>query len=81
MSPNLPLAADERDEHLRAVRPPPPSHPDDGPSVLDVPRLGALPASLKPQSEPGEGPMSLTSWLAMVALFLLGTLITYLVER
>jgi len=64
------------------VLPPPPSTPDDGPDALEVPPLGAPPTSLQASlsGSPTRG-FSLRVWVAFVALFLLGTGVTFLVQR
>ena len=76
-----PLSMNEPDERQRAVLPPPPSHPDDGPSALSVPPLGLPPASLKVAPLATGNGMPVRTWLAMVALFLLGTGVTYFFQR
>ncbi len=76
-----PLAMNEPNGRPRAVLPPPPSHPDDGPSALDVPPLGLPPASLQVAPLQTSRAVSLRTWLAMVVLFVLGTAVTYLLER
>ena len=70
-------------EHQHAVLPPPPSTPDDGPSALDVPPLAAPPRSLQPQRAMlgQKWSFPLRTWLAFVALFVVGTLVTYLLQR
>lgn len=75
---------DDRVERSFAVLPPPPSTPDDGPSALEVPPLAAPPASLRPvQARGGRGKYSfpVRVWAAFVTLFVLGTVITFLLER
>jgi hypothetical protein len=66
-----------------AVLPPPPSSPDDGPSALDVPPLAAPPRSLHPSRlrVPSKWSFPLRTWAAFVLLFVVGTLVTYFLER
>jgi hypothetical protein len=69
-------------ERPNAVLPPPPSTPDDGPESLVVPRLGKPPASLHHTPEPRLfAGFPLRTWATFVALFLLGTVLTLLIER
>jgi hypothetical protein len=72
-----PLLMTELNARPRAVLLPPPSHPDDGPSALEVPPLGLPPASLKPAPPATNGPLPVRAWIVMVALFLLGTALSY----
>jgi hypothetical protein len=75
------------DDDLRgkpAVLPPAPSHPDDGPGeALKVPRLEPPPPSLKPsaQAEAGLAGESRGFWLLLIALFVLGTAVTFYFQR
>jgi hypothetical protein len=71
----------EPNERPHAVLPPPPSHPDDGPSALDVPPLGLPPASLKVAPPETSSALPLRAWLALVVLFVVGTAVTYLLQR
>jgi hypothetical protein len=75
--PPRPLQMTEPNERTRAVLPPPPSHPDDGPSALEVPPLGLPPKSLKVEPIETSGSLPIRAWVAIVALFLLGTALTY----
>jgi len=70
-------------EHLHAVLPPPPSTPDDGPSLLSVPPLDAPPRSLQVSRVMVGRKWSfpLRTWAAFLALFVVGTLVTYLLQR
>jgi hypothetical protein len=68
-------------EHQHAVLPPPPSTPDDGPSALDVPPLAAPPRSLQPARGGGLGSVPLRTWLACASLFVIGTVVTFLLRR
>jgi hypothetical protein len=71
-------------ERPHAVLPPPPSTPDDGPSALEVPPLGLPPRSLElmqGRSEPRKYSFPLRTWAALVGLFVVGTIVTYLLER
>ncbi len=70
-------------EHLHAVLPPPPSTPDDGPSLLSVPPLDAPPRSLQVSrvTVGRKWSFPLRTWAAFIALFAVGTLVTYLLER
>jgi hypothetical protein len=70
-------------EHPRAFLPPPPSTPDDGPSLLSVPPLDAPPRSLQ-VSRMAVGhkwAFPMRTWVAFFALFIIGTLVTFLLER
>lgn len=79
----LSMSNDDPVEHPHAVLPPPPSSPDDGPSALDVPPLAAPPRSLHPSNRSIREGWSLSprGWLGFVALFLVGTLVTFLLQR
>ncbi|HTQ02772.1 MAG TPA: hypothetical protein VMI54_02905 [Polyangiaceae bacterium] len=71
-------------ERPHAVLPPPPSTPDDGPSALEVPPLAAPPASLRPVSAVrgrGKYAFPVRVWAAFVTLFVVGTVVTFLLER
>ena len=69
-------------ERSHGVLPPPPSTPDDGPDALDVPRLGLPPTSLQgPVGGSSTGGFSLRAWVAFAALFVVGTVVTFLVQR
>jgi hypothetical protein len=84
MDAGLMSMTDDPVERPYAVRPPPPSTPDDGPSALEVPPLAAPPASLRPgKVRGGRGKYSfpLRVWAAFVTLFVIGTVVTFLLER
>ncbi len=84
MNAGLMSLTDDPVERPHAVLPPPPSTPDDGPSALEVPPLAAPPASLRPApASRGRGKYSFPAraWAAFVTLFVLGTLVTFLLER
>jgi hypothetical protein len=70
-------------EHLHAFLPPPPSTPDDGPSVLSVPPLDAPPRSLQVSyvAVGRKWSFSPRTWAVFLALFAAGTLVTFLLER
>ena len=70
-------------EHPHAFLPPPPSTPDDGPSLLSVPPLDAPPRLLHaPRMLVGsKRSFPLRTWAAFFALFIVGTLVTFLLER
>ena len=59
--------------------PPPPSTPDDGPTALELPPLQPPPKELHRAARGGRIPPS--TWLLMTVLFLVGTLLTYYLER
>jgi hypothetical protein len=59
--------------------PPPPSTPDDGPTALDVPPLQPPPKSL--QAAVRGGGISLRTWLLLSTLFVLGTALSYYLQR
>jgi hypothetical protein len=80
MSSSLLTSNEEQPERSHGVLPPPPSHPDDGPSALSLPPLAAPPTSLQVQVRRAEGPVPLKAWLMMVALFIVGTVVTFLFE-
>jgi hypothetical protein len=84
MSAGLMSMTEDPVERPRAVLLPPPSTPDDGPSALEVPPLAAPPASLrlgKMQSGRGKYSFPVRVWAAFVLLFLVGTVVTFLLER
>lgn len=84
MNAGLPSMSEDPVERPYAVLPPPPSTPDDGPSALEVPPLAAPPASLRPSPpRAGRGKYSfpVRVWAVFVTLFVVGTLITFLLER
>jgi hypothetical protein len=84
MNAGLMSMTDDPVERPYAVLPPPPSTPDDGPSALEVPPLAAPPASLRPvQPGGGRGKYSfpLRVWAAFLTLFVLGTIVTFLLQR
>jgi hypothetical protein len=84
MNAALMSMTDDPVERPYAVRPPPPSTPDDGPSALEVPPLAAPPASLRPLQASGarrKYSFPLRVWAAFVTLFVLGTVVTFLLER
>ena len=84
MNAGLMSMTDDPVERPYAVLPPTPSTPDDGPSALEVPPLAAPPASLRPvQASAGRRKYSfpLRVWAAFLTLFLVGTLVTFLLER
>jgi len=58
--------------------PPPPSTPDDGPTALELPPLQPPPKSLQLAARGGRIPLRI--WLLAIALFLLGTALTYYLE-
>jgi hypothetical protein len=66
-----------------AVLPPPPSTPDDGPSLLSVPPLDAPPRSLQPSRVivGRKWSFPLRTWAAFFVLFVVGTLVTFFLER
>jgi hypothetical protein len=76
---------DEEPRRNPAVLPPAPHHPDDSPGgpVL-VPRLEPPPSSLRPMAQPGGRPRARESrgfWLLLVGLFVLGTALTFYLQR
>lgn len=81
MSSRLLPTSEEPLERSYGVLPPPPSHPDDGPSALDVPPLAAPSISLRTPLRGAGGAIPLKAWLMMVGLFVVGTVVTFLVER
>ena len=59
--------------------PPPPSTPDDGPTALELPPLQPPPKSLHAAARGGRIP--LRTWALMIALFLVGTALSYYLQR
>jgi hypothetical protein len=67
-----------------ALPPPPPLHPDDGPDPVQVPPLEPPPSSLgalarHKKKEPAREPK--VFWLILIALFVVGTLLTFYLQR
>jgi hypothetical protein len=67
-----------------AVRPPPPSHPDDGPDPVLVPPLEPPPSSLgalatRRKKAPSREPRLF--WIVLIVLFVVGTLLTFYLQR
>jgi len=62
------------------VLPPPPSTPDDGPAMLDLPPLQPPPAELV-KAAARAGRLPLGTRLFIVAVFLAGTALTYFLQR
>ena len=75
------MAMSEQQQRAVAVLPPPPSTPDDGPAALDLPPLEPPPLSLQVPAGRGQGRLSFGALLLVVAVFVAGTVITFLVAR
>jgi len=67
-------------QRARAVLPPPPSTPDDGPTALDLPPLQPPPRSLIVAARHGRA-FPLRSWLIAALLFLTGAALAYYLGR
>ena len=67
-------------ERARAVLPPPPSTPDDGPTALDLPPLQPPPKSLIVAVRRGNR-LPLRTWLTAAVLFVTVTILAYLLGR
>jgi len=73
--------SEQHPQRAAAVLPPPPSTPDDGPAALDLPPLEPPPLSLQVPLGRGHGRLSFGAILLVVAVFVAGTVITFLVVR
>jgi hypothetical protein len=75
------MAMPEQQQRAVAVLPPPPSTPDDGPAALELPPLEPPPRSLQVSAGRAHGRLSFGALLLVVAVFVAGTVITFLVAR
>jgi hypothetical protein len=70
---------DERQARVQGALPPP---PDEDPVAVDLPPLQPPPSSLQPNARSSRyAPLGWGSWALIFGLFLLGTLVTFLLER
>jgi hypothetical protein len=74
------MAMAQDPQRAGGVLPPPPSHPDDGPTALEFPPLQPPPRSLVVAARRSRG-IPVRSWLLAAALFVTGTILTYYLAR